>query len=229
MFFRKDYAAPGPGVDPNAPEKTGLRRFFEILQLECGTLLKLNLLFLISSIPLVTLPAALFAMHQVVRRMILDQPVDCFYHYRMAWKRFWKTAYAAFLLVAVPLAGAGYGVLTYLRFAAENPLFFLPFMLCSTVFLVTMLASTYFYPILSTGVPLKKAIRPAVVLGAAKPLRALAAAVCVYGLPLMAALAFPISILYLVMIGFSLPCLLGNFFVRTVIRQYFGAQETDET
>ena len=34
MFFQKDYAKPGPGVRPDEPEKTGLRRFAEILQLE---------------------------------------------------------------------------------------------------------------------------------------------------------------------------------------------------
>ena len=30
MFFRKDYAAPGPGVDPDEPEKTGLARLGQI-------------------------------------------------------------------------------------------------------------------------------------------------------------------------------------------------------
>ena len=54
MFFRKDYAAPGPGIDPNAPEKTGFARFLEILQIECATLVKLNLLFLATCLPVAT-------------------------------------------------------------------------------------------------------------------------------------------------------------------------------
>ena len=72
MFFHKDYAEPGPGVNPDAPEKTGAARLIEILQLECVTLFKLNLLFVASCIPLITIPAAVFAMNQVIRRMILD-------------------------------------------------------------------------------------------------------------------------------------------------------------
>ena len=224
MFFRKDYSTPGPGIDPDAPEKTGERRFEEILQLECVSLFKLNLLFLLSSIPLVTLPAALFAMNEVVCRMVRDEPVDCFYHYRTAFRR-WKTAYAAFFLVAVPLLGAGFGMLTYLRFAAANPLFFLPFMLCSTVFLVTAFASTYFYALLGAGRTVREALRPALLLGVAKPLRALLAALCVYGLTFLAALAFPISSLYLLLIGFSVPCLLGSFFVRTVVRPLLGTED----
>ena len=220
MLFKKDYAKPGPGVRPDEPEKTGPRRFAEILQLECASLVKLNLLFLLSSLPLATLPAALFAMQAVVRRMVRDEPVDCFYHYRAAFVQGFKTAYPAFLLVAAPLLGSGCGMLCYLRFAAGNPLFLLPFALCSTVFLLTMLASAYFYPALSDGWTVREALRPAVILGAGRPLRALLAALSVYGLTLAAVLAFPISVPYLLLIGFTLPCLLSNFFTRTVVRQY---------
>ena len=88
MFFRKDYAAPGPGIDPNAPEKTGFARFLEILQIECATLVKLNLLFLATCLPVATIPPAIFAMHMVVRKMVLDQPVDCFHDYCTAFKKY---------------------------------------------------------------------------------------------------------------------------------------------
>lgn len=220
MFFRKNYATPGPGVDPNAPEKTGPARFFEILQLRCGSLFKLNLLFLVSCLPIITIPPALFAMNQVVRYMILNQPVDCFYHYRTAFRKYWKQSYAAFALVALPLTLSGYGAFFYLHYAGENPLFFLPFMLCSTIFLVTLLASTYLYGLLSLDMGLGKAVRLALILGVGRPLRALLAALSCYGLTLIAVLAFPISVLYLLMIGFSIPCLLGNFYIRTVLKQY---------
>jgi hypothetical protein len=222
MFFHHDYATPGPGIDPDAPEKTGPARFLEIIQLECATLLKLNLLFLVSCVPLVTIPPALFAMNQVVRKMVLDQNVDCLYDYKTAFRTYWKRSYGAFFMVAVPLAVAGYGVYFYLSQAAENLLMFLPFTLCSTVFLVTLLASTYFYGILSTGESLKSAARTALVLGVGRPLRAALAVLSYYGPLLAAILAFPISILYLLMIGFSVPCLLGNFFLRTVLKQYCG-------
>ena len=46
VFFHHDYSTPGPGVAPDAPEKTGFARFFEIVQLECMSLLKLNLAIL---------------------------------------------------------------------------------------------------------------------------------------------------------------------------------------
>ena len=220
MFFRKDYARPGPGIDPNEPEKTGFARFFQIIGLECVTLLKLNLLFLLCCIPVLTIPPALFAMHQVVRKMVLDQPVDCFYHYRTAFRRRLGRSYIAFLLTAAPLAASGYGAFFYLRYAAENYVAFLPFMVCSTIFLVTMLASPYLYGVLGAGRPVWTGLRLALALGLGKPLRAIAADLCSYGLTLAALMPFPITVPYFIFLGFSLPCLLANFYIRSVLRQY---------
>ena len=221
MFFRRDYDTPGPGVSPEEPEKTGPARFFEIVQLECVSLLKLNLLFLLSCLPVVTIPPAIFAMHTVVRRMVLDEPVDCFYHYRTAFKKHWRVSYGAFLTAALPFLCASTGAYFYLSRAASNPLLLAPFTLCATVFLLTALASTYFYALLSTDRPLRESLRLALMLAIARPLRAALAAVSVYGTLLLALLYFPLSAIYILFIGFSLPCLLANFFLRTVLKQYF--------
>lgn len=224
MFFLKDYATPGPGVDPDAPEKTGLARLGEILSLECVSLFKLNLICLVSCIPVVTIPPAIFAMDHVVRRMVLDQTVDCFYHFRLAIRDGWKRSYLAFGLTALPLACAGYGASFYLSYAAVNPVFFLPFVVCSTIFLAAVLASFYLYGALGTQRPIKECVRLGLVLGIGRPGRAAVAAVCAYGLTFLALLAFPISGLYFLLIGFSVPCLLGNFFVRTVLKAYCPAE-----
>lgn len=224
MFFRRDYSTPGPGIDPNAPEKTGLARFIEILTLEAPTLLKLNLLFLAASIPVVTLPLAVFGMNQVIRKMMLDEPVLCFYDYRTAIKRFWKQAYAAFFLTAAPLLLSGVGAYFYLRRAEGNIIMFAPFVVCSTVFLVTLLGSAYLYGVLSTGENVRRSLRLSLALGLGKPLRAVLAVLFYYAPLLAAVLAFPVSALYLLLIGFSAPCFVGNFFLRTVIKKYCNVE-----
>nr|WP_325217687.1 hypothetical protein [uncultured Oscillibacter sp.] len=40
-----------------------------------------------------------------------------------------------------------------------------------------------------------------------------------YGSLAFAVLEFPISGIYLLLIGFSVPCLLGGFFIRTELRR----------
>jgi uncharacterized membrane protein YesL len=228
VFFNHNYAKEGDGIDPNAPEKTGFRRFFEIIGLECSTIVGLNLLFLVSCIPIVTIPPALFAMQQVIRRMVQDLPVDCFYHYRTAFKKYWKVSYGAFFLTYLPLGLSGYGAAFYLGYAAENLMLFLPFLLCSTIFLVVLLSSTYLYGLLSTGRGMKESLKLALILGVGRPLRAILAVLGYYTLPLACILAFPISLGVVVLFGFTLPCLLGNFYLRTVLKKYPGPEQEAE-
>jgi uncharacterized membrane protein YesL len=227
VFFHHNYAQPGPGIDPDAPEKTGFARFFQIIQLECITLCKLNLIFVVSCLPVVTIPPAVFAMVQVVRRMVKDQPVDCWYHYKTAFRKNWKRSYGPFLLTALPLLCSGGGALFYLRYADWNLLSLLPFTLCSTVFLVTLLASAYLYGLLCEGMTLKEAFRLAVLLGVGRPLRAVLARVIGTGLLVAAVLALPISGLYVLLIGFSLTCLVEQFYVRTELKRYESEEPED--
>ena len=235
LFFRKDYQVPGPGIRPDEPEKTGPARLFQIIQLEIGSIFLLNLLFLVSCIPVVTIPPAIFAMNQVIRKMMLDQPVLCFCDYKTAFRKFWRQAYAAFCLTAVPLAAAGYGAYFYLAQAAGNPVMFAPFLVCSTIFLVTLLSSGCLYGLLGTGMPVRPAVRLALALGVGRPFRPVLAAILGYGLVLFGILQFPISLIYLLFLGFSVPCLLANFFLRTLLRDYCpppkqaGAEDDPDT
>lgn len=228
MFFRKDYNVPGPGIRPDEPEKTGPARLLQIIQLEAGSLFLLNLLFLASCIPVVTIPPAVFAMNQVIRKMMLDQPVLCFYDYRTAFRTGWKQAYPAFFLTALPIAAAGFGAWFYLLRAGENPVMFGPFLVCSTVLLVTLLSSGCLYGTLGAGMKLRPALRLALALGVGKPLRTVVAAVVGYGLLLFGILQLPISLIYMLLLGFSAPCLLSNFFLRTLLRDYYNFSREGE-
>lgn len=223
MFFQSDDSdLMPPEVEDGgeAPEKTGFARVLELVSGQCGALLKANLLFLLGCIPVVTIPLSLYAMNRVMLRAVRDQPVKCLREYWEAFRRDWKRGYLAFLLTAAPLGLAGCGMWFYLSRAALNLLFFLPFLVCSTVFLMTLLSSGYLYGLLDSGKKGKEAVGLALVLGVARPLRSIPAALCCYGLPLLAVLLFPLSGLYLLLLGFSLPCLLGNFFLRTLLKPY---------
>ncbi len=104
MFFQEDFNAP---EERELPAAAGPRLFFRILGQEAAPLLLLNLIFLLSCLPVATIPPALLALHQVVRRMVADQPVHSWEHYWEAFRLGWKRAYGAFALTALPLAAAG--------------------------------------------------------------------------------------------------------------------------
>ena len=220
LLFHKGNTFKRP--DEDTSEKTGPARFWELIKGELATVLIVNLLFLITCIPVITIPPALLSLHMVMHKIVLGRSVSCVRDYFAAFKQSWKRAYGAFFLTVVPMGIAGYGAIFYLRNTAEYPVLVLLFALCTTAFLVTTLASTYLYGLLCSGKLLRDAVKPALILGVGKPLRAILAALCYYGLFLLAMLYFPFSGLYLLLLGFSLPCLLGNFYIRTVLKQYFG-------
>lgn len=216
MLFYED---PAPREE-DAPETTGPRRFLELMGQESAALLQLNIVFLLTCVPLVTIPPAIYALNSEMRGIVQDKPGRVGRYLRSLWENFLR-AWGVFLLAGVPLFAAGYGASFYLRFTAENLLAYLPFLICSTIFLVALLSSPYLYGLLADGRRLNRdTVVLALILGVGKPLRAVLAAAVYYGPLVLAVLFFPLSAIYLALIGFSLPCLLGNFFLRTVLAQY---------
>lgn len=224
MFFNSDYK----DLMPDHPEPDDNPSFLGLLARNCGALLKANLLFLLGCVPVVTLPLSLFAINRVAHRIVRDQPVECFRIFKETFLRKWKQSCLAFLLTAFPLVCAGYGMWFYLSRTGENLLFFLPFLVCSTIFLVALLSSGCLYGLLDSGKGLKEALRPALILGVVKPLRTVPAALFGYGLPLLAVLFLPFSGLYLVLIGFSVPCLIEHFLLRAVLKQCVDEDDSSD-
>lgn len=111
MFFQEDYTAQEP--EENLAEKTGGRRFLWVLGQETAAVLKLNLLFLLCCLPVVTIPPALLALHRSVWTLAAGRPARA----ELFWgcvRREWRRAWSAFLLTALPLVCGGYGLVFYL-------------------------------------------------------------------------------------------------------------------
>lgn len=86
-LFRPGYLREGPGIDKDAPPKTGLALFFDILSREFWQILKLNLMFVISALPLVTYGAARAAMTRCTMNMVRDVTNDVWYDFRQEFKK----------------------------------------------------------------------------------------------------------------------------------------------
>ena len=98
MFFNQHFQ------DEEPLPASGSRLFFRILGQEAPAVLKLNLLFLLCCLPVVTIPPALLALWQVERRMVEDRVVRSWRHYWDAFRQSWKRSYGAFALTALPLS-----------------------------------------------------------------------------------------------------------------------------
>lgn len=74
--------APGRGVTKPPPE-SGWKRVFFVLGTHVSKMIALNLLFLVLSIPVITIPAALCGMNRVLIKLYREG--NCF-----VWTEFWK-------------------------------------------------------------------------------------------------------------------------------------------
>lgn len=89
-LFRPSYLKEGPGIEKDAPPKTGLALFFEILGREFWQVLGLNLLFLVCALPLVTFGMARAALSKCTVNMVRDRPNDVWYDFRRQLTQDWK-------------------------------------------------------------------------------------------------------------------------------------------
>lgn len=64
--FKLNYDKPGKGVRENEPQKKGIFRFFEIIGLNLKGIVVLNFLFILTSIPIVTIGPSFAAMSSVM-------------------------------------------------------------------------------------------------------------------------------------------------------------------
>lgn len=86
-LFQPGYLKEGPGIEKDAPPKTGIALFFEILVREFWQLLKLNLLFVLCSLPVFTFGAARAALSRCTINMVRDVPNDVWDDFRQTFRQ----------------------------------------------------------------------------------------------------------------------------------------------
>lgn len=159
-LFERNFDKPGAGIDPDALPKQGLERFFEILILEYQQIIPLSLLYMVSCLPVFTIPAATAALSGITLSMVEDKPRflvhDFFYTF---WKEFKRAELlGGFYLLAILVTG--FGAWFYRLGSRENPILLLPFFFMAITSLLLIAASFYAYPMLVlTRLPLKVIFR----------------------------------------------------------------------
>lgn len=101
--FWKLRTAPGGDVDTASP-KTGFPRFFYLLRTHFWKFAELNLIFLVCSIPVITIPAALCGVNRVCLKLIREGNV-------FLWEEFRGEFRASFVRSLAP--GALFGALLF--------------------------------------------------------------------------------------------------------------------
>ncbi|MBR5739290.1 MAG: YesL family protein [Lachnospiraceae bacterium] len=222
-----------PDIPKDAPKKKGLALVFSTLWREFFGLLKLNFVFILASLPIVTIPAAIKAMSRITISMVRDENYFLWHDFWAAFKDdFWKSFFGGLVFLAAFILFS-FSILAYNELAMQIHWILLVLAAFSIALLLwAYLASLYFFP-MNAYVNLKftQLLKNSVILvffGWKRSGLAFLAALITFGLPIA---LLPYSAVFLVFISFPLTNLLVSLALYPIIekRTVLLEQETEET
>lgn len=211
-----------PGIAKDAPRKKGLALFLEILWREFFPLLKLNLLFLLSCVPIVTIPAAITAMSRLTVTMVRDKNYFMLSDYWAAFKRDFGRSLLAGVVFLIGFGLFGLSTWFYFMLSQTAGKFFLILSGCSLCLLLTVyITALYFFPMLAmVELPTLTLLKNSCILAYTCFKRTVPATLLGVLLLFISVGLFPYSLVFVVTLSFSLGALIGCFFVVSPIEEH---------
>lgn len=207
FFGLFDYTKPGKGVRKDEPQKHRFFYFFELFFRKFWTLIRLNLLYLLFCIPVVTVGPATAGMTYVLRNMANEQPVFLFSDFWDAFRANWKQSGLYSLLLVVCTILIGISLRFYSLNAPQVMWMYIPVVL--VLFMALMLVFMSYYAMLmivTLELSLKDILKNAAILAIVCLKANVLTLVFTALLGLATFLLFPYSIL---MVLFLVPAMLG--------------------
>ncbi len=221
MSLFGNYDRPGRGI-PKAPmEKKGIFKFTEVYGRRFWKLIALNLLYLISILPIITFGPATCAMTKVARNWSQERNAFMWSDYWDAFKNNFKQGFAMGIIDMLFLVGFSVAIPSYSKWAETQKMMYAALILCLAFAVVFFLMHFYIYlMIVSTNLSLRQIIKNSlflVTLGLKKTLWTFLVWLIVL---FICFLFFPYSIMLILFWPFSFLCFVSCFNCYPVIRKY---------
>ena len=209
------------------PQEAGIICFFRTLYLQLFEIVKLNILFLLSCIPLITIPAACSAASRITIFMIKDEDYKLWTQFWLEFRRDFIKSLTGGLLLFPCAAAAGFGALFYCRALPQHSLFYVPFLACCSIFALCCMAGFNLFPMIAViDLPLWKLIKNAFLIIFLRPLPHLAAFFSTAFLTLISFLCLPYTAPVIFLLLFAAVELIGTFAVYEGIETYIADGQT---
>lgn len=194
-WFTNRFYKEGPGIPKDEPKKHGLALLWQIIRREYWELFKLNLFFILFSLPVITMPAAYAAATKISIEMIEDNNIYLFKDYVKYFRSlFWRSTIIGGLFAAA-LALGGYSTYIYAQLVSESIGYAAAATVCFAVTVILSLICLHIFVIIAGfDLNLIKSLKLAALATLAKPLPAIAGLVAIGFLWLMHILLYPISV-----------------------------------
>ena len=130
----------GPGIDRNAAPKQGFALLADVIARNWWELIQLNLLVILFSLPLITLPAALVAAAHICVLMLADKPVYLVRDFIEAFRGRFINATLLGVTILAALGLSGFAAVTFLHAAKTSLIFAVPLAISASTALFATLA-----------------------------------------------------------------------------------------
>jgi uncharacterized membrane protein YesL len=204
-WSRDMWTKEGPGIPKDAAKKHGLALFAEIVRREWWEMVKLNLLFILASLPIVTVPAALAAMASVSVALVEDRNIYLGRDFCAAFRKYlWRATIAGSIMSSAIALGV-YATVTYASLAMGGLVFAVPLAIsvAATVF-ICIFACHDLVLMVMRDLSLVRRVRLAALASLARPWPAMGAIGFVAALWLVHILLYPVSVFMPATLNFSL-------------------------
>ena len=219
-----------PDLERSAVKKRGFAGYMDMLWREFFELLKLNLLFLLSCVPIFTIPAAFTAMHRITAVMVRDENHFLWPDYWRAFRRdFWKSLGGGAILAAL-LALFVLSTVFYYNLMQLSRGFVLLAGFAACVVLLTLCVSFYFFPMLAmVDLPLGALLRNSLALVFSNIGRSLLALVLFLLLVGLGVGLLPYSFIFAALIMFSFVASITTYLTYPAIEARVMRREEGHT
>lgn len=223
--FFGDFKKAGPGIEKDVPPKKGLPLLFETVRREWWSLIKLDLLFLLFCIPVITIGPAMAAMTKVTLTMVRDRPIDLWYDFKKAFRENFRQGLAAGLILTVVAGAISFTTYIYLLNLARNGLMLVLLAFNLTSLLLFLLASLYVYPqVVMVSLPILTILKNAWLLGISCLKHSLPALMAIAALSILP-FVFPQILPLLLLVYFSSSALIASLAVWPDIQKHIAAPQ----
>lgn len=220
-FFKPNFEKEGRGISKDTPEKTGLALFLETLVREFWNLIKLNFLFLLFSIPIITIPAAFGALTNVSMKLARQQHIFVFSDFKDSFKKNWKQSSIIGVIFLFLFSMITISLIFYSNASSTNKILYVPFFICIFINLIISFSFIYTFPLLTTvNLSLKDILKNSLFLSILSFKNTIITLFLVLFILLISVLLLPFTFFIILTLSFSLIAFINSFFSWPGINEY---------
>lgn len=220
-IFSPNFVREGPGVEKNETQRKGLLLFSHLLISKFWDILKLNILFIIYSIPIITIGPAFGAMTSITMSMVQGKHIFIFSDFHEAFKANWKQSLICGLLNSMVFILLNISVPFYFKLSQDNYMFFFIFFFLLFISLLFALTWLYIYPLLTTvSLSIKDVFKNAFLLSIACFKNTLLGSLICWAILLINIILFPFSFPFILIFTFGFLSFIVSFTTWSGIQKY---------